>query len=85
MVEIRVAVADAISAHGLLRRLVELFDRASISFDRTRNEIRVRSEWESRSVAQVINAIESWLAADGLGPARLSIGDSTCTIFGPAE
>ena len=85
MVEIRVAVADAISAHGLLRRLAQLFDRASISFDRKCNEIRVRSEWESRSVAQVIDAIESWLVADGLGSARISIGDSSCTIVGSAE
>ena len=35
MVEIRVAVADAAGAHGLLRRLAALFDRSSVSFDGT--------------------------------------------------
>jgi hypothetical protein len=39
MVEIRVAVADATGAHGLVRRLAGLFDRSSVSFDGTRNEV----------------------------------------------
>jgi hypothetical protein len=38
MVEIRVAVAGAACAHGLLRRLTGLFDRSSVSFDGTSNE-----------------------------------------------
>jgi hypothetical protein len=84
MVEIRVAVADATGAHGLLRRLTELFDRSSVSFDRKRNEVRVRSEWESRSVVQVIGTVESWLAADGVGSAKLSIGDRSYTMVRPA-
>jgi hypothetical protein len=42
MVEIRVAVADAAGAHGLLRRLTGLFGRSSVTFDGTRNEVRVR-------------------------------------------
>jgi hypothetical protein len=84
MVEIRVAVVGgAAGAHGLLRRLVTLFDRSSVSFDRMRNEVRVRSEWESRSVVQVIAAVESWLAADGIGSAKLSVGDRSYTMFGP--
>jgi hypothetical protein len=84
MVEIRVAVVGAAGAHGLLRRLVTLFDRSSVSFDRMRNEVSVRSEWESRSVVQVIAAVESWLAADGIGSAKLSVGDRSYTMFGPA-
>jgi hypothetical protein len=83
MVEIRVAVPDAAYAHGLLRRLASLFDRSSVSFDRTRNEIRVRSEWESRSVVGVIDAVQSWLAADGVDFAKLSIGDRSYTMAGP--
>jgi hypothetical protein len=83
MVEIRVAVADATRAHGLLRRLVELFNRSAVSWDATRNEVRVRSDWESRSVTKVIDTVESWIAAAGLGSANLSIGDSTCTVFDP--
>lgn len=83
MVEIRVAVADAAGAHGLLRRLAGLFDRASVSFDGTRNEVSVHSEWESRSVVQVIAAVESWLAADGIHSARLSVGERSYTMLGP--
>ena len=83
MVEIRVAVADAAGAHGLLRRLTGLFDRSSVSFDGTRNEVRVRSEWESRSVVQVIGTVESWLAADGIDSAKLSVGDRSYTMVGP--
>ena len=84
MVEIRVAVADAVGAHGLLRRLTELFDRSSVSFDGLRNEVRVRSEWESRSIVQVIAAVESWLTADGIDSAKLSLGDRSYTMLGPA-
>jgi hypothetical protein len=85
MVEIRVAVADAARAHGLLRRLARLFDRSSVSFDGTRNEVRVRSEWESRSVVEVISTVESWLAADGIASATLSVGDRSYTMLGPAN
>jgi hypothetical protein len=85
MVEIRVAVADAACAHGLLRRLTGPFDRSSVSFDGTSNEVRVHSEWESRSVVQVIATVESWLAADGVDSAKLSVGDRSYTMLGPAS
>jgi hypothetical protein len=84
MVEIRVAVADAAGAHGLLRRLTGPFDRSSVSFDGTRNEVRVQSESESRSIVQVITTVESWLAADGIDSAKLSVGDRSYTMLGPA-
>jgi hypothetical protein len=84
MVEIRVAVADAARAHGLLRRLAGLFDPSSVSFDGARNEVRVRSEWESRSIVQVIATVESWLAADDIESATLSVGDRSYTMLGPA-
>jgi hypothetical protein len=84
MVEIRVAVPDAAQAHGLLERLAAVFDRPSVSFDGTHKEIRVRSEWESRSVVAVIDAVQSWLAADGVDSATLSVGDRSYTMAGPA-
>jgi hypothetical protein len=84
MVEIRVALTDATGAHGLLRRLAALFDGSSVSFDRRCNEVRVRSEWESRSVVQVIDAVQSWLATDGVDSAKLSIGERSYTMIGPA-
>jgi len=83
MVEIRVAVSEAAEAQGLLQRLAALFERSSLSFDETRNEVRVRSEWESRSVVEVIDTVQSWLAADGVGSAELSVGDRSYTMVGP--
>jgi hypothetical protein len=80
MVEIRVALSDATGVHGLMRSLAGLFERSSISFDGKRNEVRVRAEWESRSVDHVIDTLESWLAAIGGGWAKLWIGDSAYTI-----
>jgi hypothetical protein len=85
VLEIRVAVADATRAHGLMHRLAALFDRPSVSFDGARSEVRVRSEWGSRSVVQVIGTVESWLAADGVDSATLSIGDRSYTMTGSAR
>src|SRR2546423_1210338 len=82
MVEIRVAVSDATRVHGLMRRLAALFDRSSVSFDGVQKEVRVRSEWESRGVVQVLRAVESWLEEDGPESARLSIGDGSYTMVG---
>ena len=85
MVEIRVAVTDATRIHGLMSRLGRLFDRSSVSFDTRRSEVRVRSEWESRAVIHVIDAVESWLAADDVVSAKLTIGDRSVTLFGPGR
>jgi hypothetical protein len=83
MVEIRVAVPDATRVHGLMRRLAGLFDRSSVSFDGVQREVRVRSEWESRGVVQVLRAVELWLAEDGPDSAKLSVGDRSYTMVGP--
>ncbi|MGZ4315586.1 MAG: hypothetical protein ACXVRK_07075 [Gaiellaceae bacterium] len=85
MVEIRVAVTDAAGAYGLMRRLGRLFGRSSLSFDAMRSEVQVRSEWGSRSVVEVIDAVQSWLAADCIGSATLSVGDRSYTMAGPVE
>ena len=85
MVEIRVAVPDETRVHGLMRRLAALFERSSVSFDEVQREVRVRSEWESRGVVQVLRAVESWLAEDGPDSARLSIGDRSYTMVREAR
>jgi hypothetical protein len=84
MVEICVEVPDATGALGLIRNLRGLFERYSVSFDGTRNEVRVRSEWESRSVDHVIDMVEWWLGVVGAGPAKLSIDDRSYTVVGRA-
>jgi hypothetical protein len=63
-----------------MRRLSGLFDRSSVSFDGKRSEVQIRSEWESRSLVQVLGAVESWLAEDGPDSAQLSVGDRSYTM-----
>ena len=75
MVEICVTVEDATRVPPLVRRLANIFERSSISFDGSRNEVRVESEWESRAVAGVIGAVQTWLSEDGAASATLSIGN----------
>jgi hypothetical protein len=83
MVEICVAVEDVGRVSGLIRRLAAMFDRSSVSFDRSRKEVRVKSEWESRGVVHVVEAVEAWLAEDGVDSATLSIGDRSYRFAGP--
>jgi hypothetical protein len=83
MVEIRVAVADATGVQALVRRLASVFDRSSVTFDGRRKEVRVRSEPESRTVVLVLDAVEAWLAEDGVQSAKLSLGDRSYTLVSP--
>jgi hypothetical protein len=82
MVEIRVSVADVTRVPGLMRQLTGLFDRSSLSFDRSRKEVRVTSEWESRSVVHVVDAVAAWLAENDADSATLSIGNRSYTMSG---
>jgi hypothetical protein len=79
MVEIRVSV-DGTRAQRLMGRLATLFDRSSISLDRSRNEVRVESEWESRAVMGVLEVVEAWLDEEGAESATLSMGDRSYTL-----
>ena len=85
MVDIRVAVEDVTGVPALVGRLARIFDRSSISFDRSRNEVRVESEWESRAVMGVLDVVEAWLTDDGAESATLSIGDCSYMLRTPAE
>ena len=85
MVEICVTVEDATRVPRLVRRLANIFERSSISFDRSRNEVRVESEWESRAVMGVVQVVEAWLSENGAESATLSIGNSTYTLVAPAS
>ena len=84
MVEIRVAVEDPTRVPELMRRLARLFEWSCISFDRSRKEVLVTSEWESRSIATVVDAVAQWLE-DGVDSATLSIGNRSYTMGAPAR
>ena len=81
MVEIRVAVEDATGVPALVDRLARIFDRSSISFDRSQNQVCVESEWESRAVMGVLDVVEAWLSEDGAESATLSIGEHSYTMM----
>jgi hypothetical protein len=85
MVEIRVTVEDDTRIPRLVRRLANIFERSSISFDRSRNEVRVESEWESRAIMGVVEVVQAWLSENGAESATLSIGNSTYTLVAPAS
>jgi hypothetical protein len=84
MVEIRVEATDTVAVHSLLRRLSAMFGRSAVSFDGARSEVRVCSEWQSRAVVQVVDAVEDWLGESGANSAQLWMGDRSYTVFGPA-
>jgi hypothetical protein len=75
MVEIRVAVADPSRAHSLMLRLGGLFDPSSVTYDGARKQVRVFSEWESRGVAVVVDAVHRWLEDGGAESAELIVGE----------
>ena len=56
MVENRVVVPKAAGVHGHMRELAA-FDGRSVSLDGAQKHVRVRWEWESRGVIQVVDAI----------------------------
>jgi hypothetical protein len=85
MVEIRVAVADPALAHSLMRRLGSLFEPSSVTYDGTRNQIRVYAEWESRGVAAVVNTVHGWLDEYGVSSAELAVGDRSYKLVAPAS
>ena len=53
----------------------------SLGFSTASGEVKQ----EARAVVQVIEAVESWLAADGVASAKLSVGDRSYTMLGPAH
>ena len=78
MVDIRVRVEDTTRVPELMHRLAKVFTRSSLSFDRATKEIRIASEWESRTVVSVIEAVQAWVAENDVS-ATLSIGDRSYT------
>jgi hypothetical protein len=75
MVESRVVVRNAAGVHGRVRLAVAL-DGSSVSLYRPQ-KVRLRSEWESRGVVQVFDAVETWL--------NQWISDQSYRLVGPVR
>ena len=85
MVDIRVAVEDVTRVPALVGRLARIFDRSAISFNRSRREVCVESDWESRAVMGVLDAVEAWVSEAGAESATLSIGGRSYTLMTSAR
>src|SRR5689334_11836716 len=83
MVEIEVTVADERDVHGLMRRLRGLFDSSEVTYDSERKHVRVRAEWESRTVTAVVDAVKEWMDETGADSASLVVGNRSFTILRP--
>jgi signal transduction histidine kinase len=81
MVEIKVTVTDEILVHSLIRRLRRLFDPSAVIYDATLKQVRVRSEWESRSVVEVVDSVQKWMEESGAASASLAVGDRSYTLL----
>lgn len=79
MVDIRVRVGDTTRVPELMRRLSKIFGESSVSFNDGTSEVWIASEWESRRVVNVIEAVQDWVAEDDETSATLSIGDRSYT------
>jgi len=84
MMEICVAAPDRRCAHGLMRALAGLFDGSSISFDHASSAIPASSGREPRALVHVIEAVEAWLAGEGVSSVMLATGERSHTLVGPA-
>ncbi len=85
MVEIRVTVADPALVHTLMVRLRGLFEPSAVTYDWARRQVRVCSEWESRAVSEVIDAVQSWMEDGDTGSAELAVGDHCYTLAAPVR
>jgi signal transduction histidine kinase len=82
MVEIAVTVADGLHVHGLVRRLRGLFDSSTVIYDAANEQVRVSSEWESRTLIAVVDAVQGWMDESGAASALLAVGDRSYTLVG---
>jgi hypothetical protein len=80
MAEIRVAVEDTTRVPQLMWRLATLFDRSAISFDGSRGEVLVDSDWESRAAIRVVEIVQAWMNDADVESATLSVGNCRYTL-----
>jgi hypothetical protein len=84
MMEICVAAPDRRCAHGLMRALAGLFDGSSISFDLASSEIPASSGRGAARARACHEAVEAWLAGEGVFSVMLATGERSHTLVGPA-
>jgi signal transduction histidine kinase len=51
-----------------------------VIYDAALKQVRVRSEWESRSVVEVVDGVQKWMEESGAASASLAVGDRSYTL-----
>ena len=86
MVELAIAVPDAIGARRLVERLADVFDAASVSLDDVGKVVRVQAERTlSQGVTEVLSTVFLWLDEGGVATAQVRLGDRSYTLVGSGE
>jgi hypothetical protein len=83
---IRVEAPDIRRASSLMQALVRVHEAEELSLDGETHEILIRTRGDSgHAVLRVLDALEAWLAADGLPSTRIHFEGRSYRIHAPAE
>ena len=80
---IRIEAHDADRAASIVQTLVAVFDGSQVSLDADRLEVEVRPRGDSDlAVVRALDALEGWVAAEGLDPLLVHVFDLCYRIPG---
>ena len=79
--EMRIVVADAVSANALAQRLTVTFGTERISLVGERREVDVLVERESDpAIIRILEAVERWLDQSSVGSAEMWLGENSYKV-----
>ena len=83
---IRIEAHDADRAASIVQTLVAVFDGGEVALDGDRFEVEVRPRGDSDlAVVRALDALEGWVAAEGLDPLLVHVFDLCYRIPVPAQ
>jgi hypothetical protein len=81
---ISVEAVDVARAGSLVQALVALFEAEDVSLDGESLEVRVRTRGDTdEAVLRVLDAVESWLAADGVNSTVIHMEGRSYRVTAP--
>jgi hypothetical protein len=73
---VRVSVADAEAAEGLMQRILREVDVQDVNFELGEQQVRIDVERNpDETLVEVLNLLESWLGKGGHPPTNVEIDD----------
>jgi hypothetical protein len=83
---IRIEAVDVEHASSLVQALVGLVEAEEVSLDGESFEVQVRTRGDSsKAVLVILDAVEAWLAADGLLSTRIHLEGRSYRVDKPVE